>query len=50
MVYLNGAMKGDIDSAFPAGDMRFAAGKRDAVTAKTNQFVSFDYVLVSADR
>jgi len=50
MVYLNGAMKGDIDSAFPAGDMRFASGKRDAVTAKTNQFVSFDYVLVSADR
>lgn len=50
MVYLNGELKGEISSAFPAGAMRFCAGKRDSIITKANQFVSFDYVLVSAER
>jgi hypothetical protein len=48
--YLNGAFKGEQKAAFPAGAMRFVAGKRDSVTALTNQFLSFDYVLVSGAR
>ena len=50
LVYLNGALKAEQKAAFPAGAMRFVAGKRDSVTALTNQFVSFDYVLVSGAR
>ena len=50
LVYLNGALKAEQQAAFPAGAMRFVAGKRDAVDTKANQFVSFDYVLVSGAR
>jgi hypothetical protein len=48
--YLDGALKGEQKAAFPAGDMRFAAGKKDSATAKTNQFLNFDYVLISGSR
>ena len=48
--YLNGAFKGEQKAAFPAGAMRFVAGKRDAIAVKGNQFLSFDYVLVSGAR
>jgi len=49
-VFINGAEVAEFKSTFPPGDMRFAAGKRDSVTAKTNQFLDFDYVLISVPR
>jgi len=48
-VYVDGVLKGTVKREFPAGEMRFVAGNTTA-SASTNGFVSFDYVLVSADR
>jgi hypothetical protein len=51
MVYVDGVLKGEVDRAFPTGDMRFVAGKT-VTTAQDPQtsFKSFDYVLVSGAR
>lgn len=49
-VFINGAEVAEFASTFPPGNMRFAAGKRDSVTAVTNQFLTFDYVLISVPR
>lgn len=49
-VYVNGAEVAQFASTFPPGDQRFVAGKRDSIEALANQFVSFDYVLISGNR
>ncbi|MGA0871741.1 MAG: hypothetical protein ACO3SJ_02595 [Phycisphaerales bacterium] len=49
LVYVDGVLKGEVDRAFPTGDMRFVAGK-SKVTTTTTRFMSFDYVLVSGAR
>lgn len=48
-VYINGELKGSINRSFPAGEMRFVAGKTTNASS-TNGFASFDYVLVSSGR
>ena len=47
-VYVDGALVHEKVFAFPAGDMRFIAGKTGAASA--NRFGSFDYVLCSVER
>lgn len=48
-VFVNGEFKGEVVEPFPAGEMRFVAGKT-VNTASSSRFVSLDYVMVSADR
>lgn len=48
-VFVNGEFKGEVVEPFPAGEMRFVAGKTNGA-ANSARFVSFDYVMVSADR
>ena len=51
MVYVDGALKGEVDRAFPTGDMRFVAGKTITTVQSTQtSFKSFDYVMCSVER